>query len=1518
MDQMSGETDEAYQARMLLLITEAKQWSDAVAAAAKKKAEDAKNARLLAIEQQRQQDEAAAKAADEERIQRREKIFSGERALLTMAADWRAETENGKMEVTENKIALLLSHLTDLLATCITQQEDIHSLDDALAQVSSRLQQLDQRPVAAPDASSSNTSDCLEALEVDVGSLKNGVQLQQTATQQLEQRITKIKWDDLKAAWHKRFQVEVSEIKAMDKLMTLEQGTLSSVDWLAEYQRLTSVPYIQMGFKAVKHYFISRSWNALACKCGSHGQLPPADSYRPGRLRRRSAVYYSSSAPFDPVPSGDGQVVPGYLRLRAARRNRPIFLRTVAVTDSSPTNLSSDPRVVWLLDEFTDIFESSTGVVPDRPISHEIIPRAGAVTPKGCICRMSEEELTVLRAQLDDLLDKGWIRPCSSSYGAPLLFVRKKNKDLHLCINYRKLNVQTVKNAGPLPRIDDLLERLGDTKYFCKLDLKSGYHQISIRPNDRYKSAFRTWYGHFEWVVMPFGLTNAPATFQAAMTNEFRAMLDRFVLVYLDDILVYSRTLDDHLEHLRRVLETLCGVQYKANHDKCESVRQELEYWGHYFTPAGINPLSDKIQAIQEWPEPWNVKDVHSFLGLASYYQHFIKGYSKIAAHLTKLQCENRSFDFGEDARESFLTLKAALLSAEVLRIYDPLLPTRVNTDASGYGIGAVLEQHDGVDWHPVEYFSKKVPVVHSIDDAHKKELLAFVHALKQWRHFLLGRSQFRCVTDNNPLVFYKTQDTVNSTIARWMAFIDQFDFFPDHIPGKSDRFADALSRRPNHCTAVYSTFEIGDELWNNFIRGYQADPSFATRKDKVVYEEEPEGKQEKKSQEKLMQDAMKSAKKTPEKLETSKKEPEETANREEPAKKEVAKKEEGERPKRKEKVKMKLPITYNGKRGEHLLLWIVEIQTYGGTAPMEPKSQVAFTTSCLGEVAKECVLSEAKAAGFEDIGEWAKTMSLREFLQKIKERFLDKTTTDKAFDELTTIGQKRWSTVDALSCEVDWLLQVPGLNLQDNQVLYIFSRTLLEPIHGHLVSEAKSDKYNYRQFRDLALQREQTTVQVKGTYASVVRSGPSGGYGNGRRVMWRQKRQGHTLVVFNDEIVEKIPLDEAEGGVSGDKYELLDEEAALAANEVSAAVAANKTRAARAWEPDRSQLETRLKNALVVQQGAEQRVESLSQKLRILCQEGMDNVRTRVSELDIAELRGDDVIDKARTQQPVQPGHSIHSSIANLYIRRTGQKIERLGSVAEQQEGDCSTSRASDLVSAVHRAQQYSRVSSATAAAGASVTAVDTESPGSCPALPDTRDGNARDVCNGDGPSTNSSVNAGKKRDDSNGSSSSYQPIQRERGRMGFVNSLLTARGLHGTVTITDPVAAGDSRPYRPIPAGAAAVASTNVEGGHSTPSQNRSENGCPTSEKDDELSATKSSAQEGMGDGQAGMSRQQQGLKLGMKLNWMEAPTLFTRSVQWLRSERSIVQQVPRASDQMRMKPIQPDLVEGIFVHD
>ncbi|GBG80912.1 hypothetical protein CBR_g31468 [Chara braunii] len=553
MDQKSGETTATYQTRMLAWSTEAKQWADAVAAAEKKKAEDAEQARLLAIKQQRQHDEAAAKAADEEQTQRREKMFNGERAFLTMAADWRGEVENGKMEESESKIALLLSHITDLLALCIAQQEDIHNLDaavhthkQAIDQVNNCLQQLQQRPSPMPApptppiasmhrrlTSEPSRTTCCHATtgaadlycrhQPEFGTMRYGVVAADL--------YTEISWGDLKAAWHKRFQVESPEIKAMDTLMIFEQGTLSSVDWIVEYQHLTSVPDIEMGFKAVKHYFITRLCPALG-----------------------------------------------------------------------------------------------------NALTHV------------------EDTLTTTA----ELFDKA----------AQIIVTNKEAKNLN-------------RSSAPGPHKDQHRPKVDVVAAATPTDQSS--EAVSANEGDRLAAA-------------------RDGGRPAAITNEFHAMLDRFVLVYLDDILVYSRTLEDHFENLRRVFETLRRTKYKANRDKCKFVRQELEYLGHFVTPEGISPLSDKIQAIQEWSEPRNVTDAHSFLGLAGYYQRFVTGYSKIAAHLTKLQCEDRPFDFGEDARGSFLALKVALLSAEVLPIYDPLLPTCVTTDASGYGIGVVLEQHDGVD----------------------------------------------------------------------------------------------------------------------------------------------------------------------------------------------------------------------------------------------------------------------------------------------------------------------------------------------------------------------------------------------------------------------------------------------------------------------------------------------------------------------------------------------------------------------------------------------------------------------------------------------------------------------------------------------------------------------------------------------------------------------------------------------------------------------------------------------------
>ncbi|GBG79806.1 hypothetical protein CBR_g30069 [Chara braunii] len=575
----------------------------------------------------------------------------------------------------------------------------------------------------------------------------------------------KTTWEELTRLWKKRFIVDDAPALAINHLFTMTQGNTATRDWLTEWQKIAATLDLDSPFPHLRREFYNRSCAALSQALGDREQYATfaeiIDKAREIIKTNRAAAHEKST--WQPTYVENVRTGPRQQQFAAIQSDN-------TVEDPAATQ-ASRPH----------------GVVPDRPIRHEIILEDGAVPPRGCIYRMSEEELSVLRAQLDDLLEKGWIRPSSSPYGAPVLFVRKKNKDLRLCIDYRKLNAQTIRNAGPLPRIDDLLERLGGAKFFSKLDLKSGYHQLEIRQEDRYKTAFKTRYGHYEWLP-EFGM-----------------------------------------EHLRTVLERLRQAKYKANRDKCEFARQELEYLGHYVTPQGIRPLADKIEALRVWPEPTNTTDVRSFMGLAGYYQRFIIGYSRIAAPMTRLQSPKVPFVFDDDARRSFQALKTAMLMAPVLSIYDPTLPTRVTTGAFGYGIRAVLEQHDGDDWHPVEYFSHKVPPINSLDDARKEESLRFVMALKRWRHFLLGHRRFTWVTDNNPLTYYKTQDTVSCTIGRWMYFIDQFDFTPKHLPSLSNRAADALSRRPDLCAMTHHAFAFDEELQRHFIRGYESDPDFAT-----------------------------------------------------------------------------------------------------------------------------------------------------------------------------------------------------------------------------------------------------------------------------------------------------------------------------------------------------------------------------------------------------------------------------------------------------------------------------------------------------------------------------------------------------------------------------------------------------------------------------------------------------------------------------------------------------------------
>ena len=313
---------------------------------------------------------------------------------------------------------------------------------------------------------------------------------------------------------------------------------------------------------------------------------------------------------------------------------------------------------------------------PHRTYDLSIELEEGKAPPFGPVYSLSELELKALSAWLEENLSKGFIRASTSPAGAPILFVKKKDGTLRLCVDYRALNNITIKNRYPLPLIPEALDRLRTAKIFTKLDLRGAYNLVRVKQGDEWKTAFRTRYGHFECMVMPFGLTNAPAVFQHFMNDVFRNMLDQTVLVYLDDILIFSEDPLEHTEHVRQVLKQLVRHGLYAKAEKCEFSVDRTEFLGFIISENGVSMSSTKVSAISDWPEPVKIRDVQQFLGFANFYRRFIKGYSRIIIPLTRLLRKNQPFNFDEAARKSFSDIKKAFSDGEVLRHFSPNLET--------------------------------------------------------------------------------------------------------------------------------------------------------------------------------------------------------------------------------------------------------------------------------------------------------------------------------------------------------------------------------------------------------------------------------------------------------------------------------------------------------------------------------------------------------------------------------------------------------------------------------------------------------------------------------------------------------------------------------------------------------------------------------------------------------------------------------------------------------------------------
>ncbi|RVW98761.1 Transposon Tf2-2 polyprotein [Vitis vinifera] len=344
--------------------------------------------------------------------------------------------------------------------------------------------------------------------------------------------------------------------------------------------------------------------------------------------------------------------------------------------------------------KFQDVFpDELPGLPPHREFDFSIEVYLGTDPISVSPYRMAPLELKELKTQLHELLGKGFICPSTSPWGAPVLFVKKKDGTLRLCIDYRKLNRVTVKNKYPIPRIDDLFDQLKGAKYFSKIDLRTGYHQLRVREEDVPKIAFRTRYGHYEFLVMPFGLTNAPATFMDLMNRVFHAYLDQFVIVFVDDILIYSRSLEEHKQHLVTTPKTLRRHQLYGKLDKSEFWLTEVNFLGHVVSKAGIIVDQSKVEAVQEWQRPTNVFEVRSFLGLVGYYRRFVEDFSRIAAPMTRLTRKWVKFDWNEEYENAFQELKWKLTTALVLTAPISGKLFTIYCDASTVGLGCVLMQ---------------------------------------------------------------------------------------------------------------------------------------------------------------------------------------------------------------------------------------------------------------------------------------------------------------------------------------------------------------------------------------------------------------------------------------------------------------------------------------------------------------------------------------------------------------------------------------------------------------------------------------------------------------------------------------------------------------------------------------------------------------------------------------------------------------------------------------------------------
>ncbi|GJU78624.1 putative mitochondrial protein [Tanacetum coccineum] len=396
---------------------------------------------------------------------------------------------------------------------------------------------------------------------------------------------------------------------------------------------------------------------------------------------------------------------------------------------------SVSTEVEQVVTQFDEVFEVPKELPHQRSHDHQIplMPNTPLINVRPY--KHPPNQKDAIEGMVKELMDAGVIRASQSPFSSPIVMVKKKDGTWRMCIDYRQLNKHTVKDKFHIPVIEELIDELNGFVVFSKLDLRFGYHQIRMKEDDICKTAFRTHEGHYEFLVMPFSLTNAPSTFQSLMNTVFKAFLRRFVLVFFNDILIYSKNLKEHCDHLAQVLQVMKDKTLYAKKSKCYFAVPQVEYLGHIISAQGVSIDPSKIEAMQKWPIPSTLKQFRGFLGLTGYYKRFIKDYASISQPLVALKKKD-AFKWNPSAKLAYHKLKEAMVKAPVLALPNFDQDFVVETDASGKGIGAVLCQNG----HPIAYWSKALSSKHQALSTYEKEFLAVVTALDKWKGYLLDR----------------------------------------------------------------------------------------------------------------------------------------------------------------------------------------------------------------------------------------------------------------------------------------------------------------------------------------------------------------------------------------------------------------------------------------------------------------------------------------------------------------------------------------------------------------------------------------------------------------------------------------------------------------------------------------------------------------------------------------------------------------------------------------------------------